>query len=62
MIASSFRCGRVLPLLSRLPLQSCLSVEGYVGNSDDCDDEQEEIHPDAEEICDYIIDIDKIYD
>ncbi len=34
------------------PIQSCVEVDGYVINSDDCDDNNSEINPNATEICD----------
>ncbi|MEC7983881.1 MAG: putative metal-binding motif-containing protein, partial [Myxococcota bacterium] len=33
-------------------LEACEVIEGFVENSDDCDDTRAEIHPDADEICD----------
>lgn len=33
-------------------MSSCEPVVGYVANSDDCDDGNFDIHPDAEEVCD----------
>jgi len=32
--------------------ESCEQPEGFVANSDDCDDEDEEVNPEAEETCD----------
>ena len=34
------------------PVLACDEPEGYVDNNEDCDDEDADIHPDAEEICD----------
>jgi large repetitive protein len=34
-------------------MDTCLPDEGYVANSDDCDDDADYTYPDAEEICDY---------
>lgn len=31
--------------------QRCAALDGYVGNSDDCDDLRAEVHPDQEEVC-----------
>jgi hypothetical protein len=36
------------------PLESCGELPGYSPTSDDCDDRNDAIHPDAEEICDTI--------
>ena len=33
-------------------MEGCFPNDGYVDNSDDCDDEDETIYPEAEEICD----------
>jgi hypothetical protein len=35
-------------------VDTCLPGENYVADSSDCDDIDPDIHPDAEEICDYI--------
>ena len=32
--------------------KSCEPVDGFVENADDCDDEDSEINPDADELCD----------
>lgn len=38
------------------PLMGCVSTPGYAAFPGDCDDENPEVHPDAEEICNYIDD------
>ena len=35
-------------------IQSCVEVDGYVSNSDDCDDNNSEINPNATDICDEV--------
>ncbi len=34
------------------PESSCIPIEGYVSNNQDCDDTNSNVNPDAEEICD----------
>jgi streptogramin lyase len=34
------------------PRNACAPVEGFIDNGDDCDDEDETINPDGEEVCD----------
>ena len=36
------------------PISSCSKPDGYVSNFDDCDDENNTIHPNAIEICDQL--------